>query len=308
VSTERPVTVYGTIAANAVIAVSKFAAGLISGSSAMLSEGIHSVVDTGNELLLLLGIHRSEKPADALHPFGYGKELYFWRLIVAILLFGLGGGMSIYEGISHLQHPAVIRDPTWNYVVLGIAFIAEGTSWVVALKKLLEKKQKGQGLWQALRASKNPAVFTVLAEDSAALAGILVAFLGVLLGHRLRNPYLDGAASIVIGLILATVAGFLAYESRDLLVGESADEDVVQCVRKLAEADPAAVGVSRPLTMHFGPDQVLLNLDIEFRPNLSASEVAAAVDRLEASIRRERPSIKRIFIEAESLKGSGSPA
>jgi cation diffusion facilitator family transporter len=301
---ERTITVYGAMAANAVIAASKFAAAIISGSSAMLSEGIHSVVDTGNELLLLLGIHRSEKPADALHPFGYGKELYFWSLIVAILLFGLGSGMSIYEGISHIRHPAVIRDPTWNYVVLGIAFVAEGTSWAIALKKLLEKKKKGHGVWQALRDSKNPAVFVVLAEDSAALAGIVVAFLGVLLGHRLRNPYLDGAASIIIGLILTAVAGFLAYESRDLLVGESADAEVVQSIRKLAEADPAVVGAARPLTMHFGPDQVLLNLDIEFRPNLSASEVAAAVDRLEASIRREQPSIKRIFIEAESLKGS----
>jgi cation diffusion facilitator family transporter len=299
--------VYGAIAANAVIGVSKFAAGIISGSSAMLSEAIHSVVDTGNELLLLLGIHRSKKPADELHPFGHGKELYFWSLIVAILLFGLGGGMSIYEGISHLRHPAVIKDPTWNYVVLGVAFIAEGTSWAIALNKLLKRKKAGQGIWDAVRASKNPAVFVVLAEDSAALLGIVVAFLGVLLGHTLSNPYLDGAASIIIGLILATVAAFLSYESRDLLVGESADADVLQAIRRLAEADPAVVGVSRPLTMHFGPEQVLLNLDIEFRPDLSASEITAAVDRLEAGIRKERPSIKRIFIEAESLKGGTSP-
>jgi cation diffusion facilitator family transporter len=306
-ASERPITVYGAIAANAVIGVSKFAAGIISGSSAMLSEAIHSVVDTGNELLLLLGIHRSRKPADELHPFGHGKELYFWSLIVAILLFGLGGGMSIYEGISHLRHPAVIKDPTWNYVVLGVAFIAEGTSWAIALNKLLKRKKAGQGIWDAVRASKNPAVFVVLAEDSAALLGIVVAFLGVLLGHTLSNPYLDGAASIIIGLILATVAGFLSYESRDLLVGESADADVLQAIRRLAEADPAVVGVSRPLTMHFGPEQVLLNLDIEFRPDLSASEITAAVDRLEAGIRKERPSIKRIFIEAESLKGGTSP-
>jgi cation diffusion facilitator family transporter len=303
VSSERPITVYGAIAANAVIGLSKFAAGIISGSSAMLSEAIHSVVDTGNELLLLLGIHRSRRPADELHPFGHGKELYFWTLIVAILLFGLGGGMSIYEGISHLRHPAEIKDPVWNYVVLGIAFVAEGTSWAIALNKLLRNRKPGQGIWDALRASKNPAVFVVLAEDSAALLGIWVAFLGVLLGHALRNPYLDGAASIIIGLILATVAGFLAYESRDLLVGESADPDVLQSIRRLAEADPAVVDVSRPLTMHFGPDQVLLNLDIEFRPDLSAAEITAAVDRLEAGIRKERPSIKRIFIEAESLKG-----
>jgi divalent metal cation (Fe/Co/Zn/Cd) transporter len=209
--------------------------------------------------------------------------------------------MSIYEGITHLQHPAIMRNPTWNYVVLGIAFVAEGTSWAIALKKLLASKKPRQSLWRALRASKNPAAFVVLAEDTAALVGIAVAFLGVLLGHRLRNPYLDGAASIVIGLILTTVATFLVYESRDLLVGESADEDVVQSIRKLAEADPAVVGVSRPLTMHFGPERVQLNLDIEFRPDLSASEVTAAVDRLEASIRRERPNVKRIFIEAESL-------
>ena len=306
-SPERPITVYGAIAANAVIGVSKLAAGVISGSSAMLSEAIHSVVDTGNELLLLLGIHRSKRPADELHPFGHGKELYFWSLIVAILLFGLGGGMSIYEGISHLRHPVAIRDPTWSYVVLGIAFLAEGTSWAIALNKLLKRRKPGQGIWDTVRASKNPAVFVVLAEDSAALLGVLVAFLGVMLGHSLRNPYLDGAASIIIGLILATVAGFLTYESRDLLVGESADADVLQAIRKLAESDPAVVGVSRPLTMHFGPDQVLLNLDVEFRPDLSAAEITAAVDRLEAGIRRECPSIKRIFIEAESLKGGASP-
>jgi cation diffusion facilitator family transporter len=299
---ERPITVYAATAANAVIAVSKFVAAIVSGSSAMLSEGIHSVVDTGNELLLLLGIHRSHKPPDALHPFGHGKELYFWSLIVAILLFGLGAGMSIYEGISHLQHPVVIQNPVWNYVVLGIAFFAEGTSWVVARNKLLKHNDAGQGLWQAMRASKDPAVFTVLAEDSAALAGILVAFLGVLLGHLLRNPYLDGTASILIGLILAAVATFLAYESRNLLVGESADVEVLRSIRRVAEADPAVVRVSRPLTMHFGPDQVLLNLDIEFQPYLSSSEITAAVDRVEAAIRNERPTIRRIFIESGSLQ------
>jgi cation diffusion facilitator family transporter len=302
-SSEPAITVYGAIAANVVIAVSKFVAGAITGSSAMLSEGIHSVVDTGNELLLLLGIHRSKRPADELHPFGYGKELYFWSLIVAILLFGLGGGMSIYEGVTHLRHPVAIQDPSWNYVVLSIAFVAEGTSWAIALNKLLQKRRAGQGLWQAWRASKNPAVFVVLAEDSAALAGIAVAFLGVLLGHRLDKPYLDGTASIIIGFILAAVAGFLAYESRDLLVGESADADVLQSIRKAAGADAVVLGVSPPLTMHFGPDQVLLNLDVEFRPDLSAAEITAAVDRLEAGIRRERPRIKRIFIEAQSLKG-----
>ncbi len=302
-SSERPVAVYAAIVSNLIIAISKFAVAFLSHSSAMLSEGIHSVVDTGNELLLLLGVHRSKRPADKLHPFGYGKELYFWSLIVAILIFGLGGGMSMYEGISHLRHPSELRDVTWNYVVLGVAFIAEGTSWAVALRKLLARRKKGERLWRTMRNSKNPAVYTVLAEDSAALAGIVVAFLGVFLGHTLRNPYLDGVASIVIGVILAAVALFLVLESKDLLLGESADAEIVQDIRRLAEADPAVVQVSRPLTMHFGPDQVLLNLDIEFRSELSAADVTAAVDRLEASIREARPNIKRIFIEAESLKG-----
>jgi cation diffusion facilitator family transporter len=298
---ERPVTVYAAVGSNLAIAAAKFTAAAITGSSAMLAEAIHSVVDTGNELLLLLGIRRSVRPADPLHPFGHGKELYFWSLIVAILLFGIGGGMSIYEGISHLQHPVEIRDPTWNYVVLGVAFVAEGTSWTIAMRKLLEGRIQGQSVWRAMRTSKDPTIYTVVAEDSAALAGVWVAFLGVLLGHRLRNPYLDGAASIVIGLILATVAGYLAVESRDLLVGESAGAEIVEDIRALAEADPAVVQASRPLTMHFGPNRVLLNLDIEFRPELTADEVTAAVDRLEARIRKEHPSIRRIFIEAEAL-------
>jgi cation diffusion facilitator family transporter len=302
---ERPITVYGAIASNLIIAAAKLTAAFLSGSSAMLSEGIHSIVDTGNELLLLLGVHRSQKPADELHPFGHGQELYFWSLIVAILLFGLGGGMSIYEGISRLQHPAELRDPLPNYIVLGVAFLAEGTSWTIAMRKLFQKKQPGNNFWRAMRNSKNPAVYTVVAEDSAALLGILVAFLGVFLGNRLQSPYVDGAASIGIGLILATVACYLAFESRDLLVGESASAEAVQRIRELAESDPAVVRAWPPLTMHFGPDQVLLNLDIEFRTSLSSSEVTAAIDRLEASIRKERPEIKRIFIEAESLKGRG---
>jgi cation diffusion facilitator family transporter len=300
---ERPITVYGAVVSNLVIAVAKFAAALFTGSSAMLAEAIHSLVDTGNELLLLLGIERSKRPADPLHPFGHGKELYFWSLIVAILLFGIGAGMSIYEGISHLEHPVEIRDPTWNYVVLGIALVAEGTSWAIALKKLLEGRRAGQSLWRTLRTSKDPSVYTVLAEDSAALAGILVAFLGVLLGHRLRNPYLDGSASIVIGVILATVAVYLALESRDLLIGESAGDDVVEDIRALAQADPAVVQAFRPLTMHFGPNRVLLNLDIGFMPELTADEIAAAVDRLESRIRAEHPQIRRMFIEAEAFTG-----
>jgi len=304
-TSERPIAVYGAIVANFVIAVAKFAAAFVTGSSAMISEGIHSVADTSNQLLLLLGVRRSRVPPDALHPFGHGKELYFWSLIVAIILFGLGGGMSFYEGITHLEHPVEIEDPTWNYVVLGIAFVVEGIAGAIALRQLLAHKSNEENLWRLLRASKDPAVFTVLVEDAAALSGVVVAFLGVFLGHRFDSPYLDAVASIVIGVILTTVAAFLAYESRDLLLGESADSAVVQRIREVTEGDSAVVGVRTPLTMHFGPHQVLLNLDVEFRPDLSAEEVAAAIDRLEQSIRDANPEIKRIFIEAESIGSSG---
>lgn len=177
-SSESAIAVYGAMGANLAVAITKFAAAFASGSSAMLSEGIHSVVDTGNEALLLLGLRRSEKPADARHPFGYGKELYFWSLVVAIVLFGVGGGMSFYEGITHLRHPTEIGDPTWSYVVLGLSFLFEGTSWVVALKRFLPGV-RDESFWRALRTSKDPSVVTVLLEDSAALSGLVVAFLGV---------------------------------------------------------------------------------------------------------------------------------
>ncbi|ABA58254.1 Cation efflux protein [Nitrosococcus oceani ATCC 19707] len=301
----RLLVIYGAIAANFFIAVAKFIAAYFSGSSAMLSEGIHSMVDTGNELLLLLGVKRSNKPADEQHPFGYGKELYFWSLIVAIALFGIGSGMSIYEGITHLLHPTEITDPTWSYIVLGIAFVAEGISWIIALKELLASKNRDRSFWQALRISKDPSVFTVFCEDSAALAGVVVAFLGVYLGHTLNNHYFDGSASIVIGLILAAVALFLIYEGKHLLVGESADPQIVRHIHEIANTDPAVADLRRPLTMHFGPDQVLLNLDIKFRPNLSVAELENAVDRLEMKIRQAYPEIKRIYLEAQSFKGRG---
>jgi cation diffusion facilitator family transporter len=300
-TSESPIAVYGAIASNLIIAAAKFTAAFFTGSSAMLSEGIHSLVDTGNEGLLLLGVHHSRKPADAQHPFGHGMELYFWSLIVAIVLFGLGGGMSFYEGIAHLQQGSEMGNPLWNYVVLAVALVAEGTSWSIGLRQLL-KERRGQSLWRTLRASKDPSVYTVVAEDSAALVGIVWAFLGVFIGHRFESVHADAIASMLIGVTLAAVALFLAYESRSLLMGESADAQVVQRIQELAQDDPAVVRVRRPLTMYFGPREVLLNLDVEFRPDLSAQEVTEAVDRLESKIRSEEPVIKRIFIESESLK------
>jgi len=298
---DRHLAIYGALAANLLIAVTKFVAAGFTGSSAMLSEGIHSLVDTGNEILLLLGLKKSRKPADVGHPFGHGKELYFWSLIVAVALFGVGGGMSVYEGITHLQHPHPLKDFAWSYGVLGCAFLSEGVSWVLSIRPLLPEIRK-EGLWKAVRTSKDPSILTVLFEDSAALAGLIVAFTGVALGQWLGTPYADGIASIVIGLLLAGVSLFLVYQSKRLLLGESADPAVVEDIRTLARAIPAVVEVQPPLTMHLGPDEVLLNLEIDFRPDATAAEITAAIERLERDVRARHPEIGRIFIEAKSLK------
>jgi cation diffusion facilitator family transporter len=266
----------------------------------MLSEGIHSVVDTGNGVLLLFGIRRSRRPPDETHPFGHGKELYFWTLIVAILIFAVGGGMSIYEGVTHLKHPHPIKDPTWNYVVLALAMIFEAVAWWIAYREF-RKSSGSRGFLRAVHMSKDPTTFTVLFEDSAAMAGLIVAFLGIFTGQLLDSPAFDGIASIVIGAILALVALGLAYESKGLLVGEAADPETLAGIRELALAESSFVKVAAPLTMHLGPREVLLNLDIQFKKNLTAEEIEVAIDRLERAIRHRYPSITRIFIEVESL-------
>lgn len=296
-------TIYAAMIANFAIAIIKFIAASFTGSSAMLSEGIHSVVDTGNELLLLLGLRLSKKPADDSHPFGYGQELYFWTLIVALFIFAIGGGMSIYEGVNHLRHPEPLSDPFWNYAVLGTAVIFEGYSWNVALQEFLASKEDGD-FWQAIRASKDPTIFTILFEDSAALIGLLVAFLGVFCGHLFNNLYLDGVASIAIGVILAGVAILLAYESKGLLIGEGANAETVANIRKLILDDPAVKKVIRVLTLHFGPQEILLNLEIQFTKQLSTEELAIAVERLETTIRSQHPEVQNIFIEAKSIAAS----
>jgi cation diffusion facilitator family transporter len=292
--------VYGALAANLLIAISKFVAASFTGSSAMLSEGIHSVVDTGNQALLLLGIKRSRRPADPQHPFGYGKELYFWSLIVALLLFALGGGMSLYEGIIHIQRPEPMKDPMWNYIVLGLAGVFEGAAWWVAYKEL-KKEQQRKGFIKQMQASKDPAVFVVLFEDTAALLGVLIALLGVFLGHELNNPYFDGAASILIGLILGSVAILLARESKGLLLGEGAKPETFESIKKIILDDPAVSTLQDPLTMHFGPKEILLAVNVQFKPKLTAEEIEKAVDRLEKKVRDAHSDIKRIFIEAESI-------
>lgn len=300
------VAVYGALGANAAIAVMKFITAGFTGSSAMLSEGIHSLVDTGNQLLLLLGISRSQRPPDKNHPFGHGKEVYFWSLIVSILIFGLGGGMSVYEGIMHVRHPEPLSNPFWNYVVLGLAAAFEGTAFYIALKQLYKGRKKKISFWQTLKGSKDPTLFVVLYEDGAAVTGLLIAFVGIFLSHTLNMPVLDGVASILIGILLAIVAIMLVVESRNLLVGESASSEMVKGVYELVRQDPDVNTLNQPLTMHLAPEEVLLALDVQFRRHISGDEVAGAVRRLEGRIRKEYPSITRIYMEARHLAEKAS--
>ncbi|WP_217278640.1 cation diffusion facilitator family transporter [Hymenobacter sp. BRD67] len=272
-SSSSKLSLYGGIAANVAIAVSKFVAAYLTGSSAMLSEGIHSLVDTGNGGLLLYGLSRSQRPPDAQHPFGHGKELYFWALIVAVLIFSIGGGMSFYEGIQHLRHPEPLENPLWNYIVLGLSIFFEGAAAWLAIRALLEKRPAGSSFWHTLRTSRDPAVFASVLENVAAVAGLLVALLGVYLGHLLRNPALDGAASLVIGLLLMVVAGLLVSRSKALLVGEGITAEAAQQVLALTRQTPGVTLVRAPLTMYLAPDDVVLALDVEFDDHLTATQV-----------------------------------
>jgi cation diffusion facilitator family transporter len=294
-------SLYGGIAANVAIAVSKFVAAYITGSSAMLSEGIHSLVDTGNGGLLLYGMSRSQRPADAQHPFGHGKELYFWALIVAVLIFAIGGGMSFYEGIKHLEHPEPLEDPKWNYLVLGVSILFEGAALWLALRALLEKQAAGTSFWTTLRTSRDPAVFASVLENAAAVAGLLIALLGVYFGHLLNNPLFDGGASIVIGLLLMGVAVLLVSRTKDLLTGEGVSVAVAQQVQDVARATPGVAAVRPPLTMYLAPDDVMLALDVDFEDHLSATQIEQSIEAVQDAIRAKNPEFKRIFIEAKSL-------
>jgi cation diffusion facilitator family transporter len=295
------IAIYGAIAANLAIAVSKFIAAAFTGSSAMISEGIHSLVDTGNGALILLGIRLSKRPADLNHPFGHGKELYFWSLIVAVLIFSIGGGMSFYEGITHIQHPNPLQDPTWNYIVLGLSILFEGISFALAFREFSVVRDKSKSFWQAIKDSKDPGVFAIILEDTAALLGLIVALLGVFLGHQLHNPYIDGAASIVIGILLAVVAIILVNKSKALLIGEGASPELVQSIYTLVKSDEAVMDLDSPITMHFGPNEILLALNVIFRKDLNIGETEVSINRMETIIRDQHPEIKRIFIEAHSI-------
>lgn len=293
--------IYAALAGNALIAVTKFVAAAVTGSSAMLSEGIHSLVDTGNQVLLLHGLRRAKRPADRSYPFGHGKELYFWSFVVAILIFAVGAGVSIYEGIQHVIDPEPIDRPLVNYVVLGLAMLFEGFAWLLAWREFTERKGK-KGYFRAVREGKDPTLFVVLFEDSAAMAGLIVAFFGVFLTQTTGILFFDGAASVVIGLILGGTAVWLAYETKGLLIGESADPEVVNRIRELAQDTPEIEHVNEVLTMHMGPDYILVNLSVEFIDSANADQIEAVVAKLDRGLKDTLPRVKRVFIEAEARK------
>jgi cation diffusion facilitator family transporter len=291
--------VYAALAGNLAIAVTKFVAAALTGSSAMLSEGVHSVVDTGNQALLLYGMRRAKLPPDERFPFGHGKEIYFWCFVVALLVFAAGAGVSFYEGVRHLRHPVEITSPYVNYLVLGVAALFEAGSWLVALREFRAAKGP-RGYFEAVRRGKDPTTFAVLFEDSAALAGLAVAFLGVLLGHLTGDTRFDGAASIVIGAILAFTAFWLARETKGLLIGESANREVIAKIRSLAQRYPEVPRVHEILTMHMGPDFILANLAIEIACDVPRARAHEILDALDRDIKRADPRVKRVFIEAQN--------
>ena len=292
------------------IAVAKFAAALFTGSSAMLSEAIHSLVDTSNQGLLFHGIKRAARPADARHPFGYAMELYFWSFIVAILLFSLGAGVSIYEGIDKLYRPHPISNPEINYAVLGIALLLEGVStWQVLTA--FNKVRKGQSALTALRRSKDPALFTVLLEDLAALAGLSVALIGISASHMLGIEWADGAASVAIGLILASVAAFLSIEIKSLLIGEAASEDLQKNVHTLLTTEGGKTGPVRAIneirTMQLGPNDVIVAASVDMEDTATAADVEAANDRLNHAIKKRHPEVRYLFIDVKSASSATKP-
>lgn len=298
--TNSKLAIYGAIAANVAIAVTKLVVAGVTGSSAMLSEGIHSSVDTFNGVLLLVGIRLSQRPATPEHPFGHGKELYFWSLIVAVLIFGLGGGVSLYEGVQHIRNPEPLHNPTWNYLVLGAAALFEGASFTIAIRQFL-KLSGGTPFWAAIKRSKDPTTYTVLAEDAAALVGLGIAAGGIALSQLWQIPALDGGASVIIGLLLAGVASFLAWQARSLLIGEGIHPETARTIRDIALAQPTVRDVGRVLSMYVGPDDVLVTMDLDFDEDTAAAEAALAIREVVRQVRKRFPMIKRLFIESGPL-------
>jgi len=290
--------IYAALAGNTLIALTKFIAAGITGSSAMISEGIHSLVDTGNQVLLLYGMKRAKKPADERFPFGHGKEIYFWSFVVAILIFALGAGISIYEGVIHILHPKPVSDTFINYIVLGLAILFEGAAWLFAFKEFTAAKGKW-GYIEAVQRGKDPTMFVVLFEDSAAILGLTVALVGILLADLTGILYFDGIASILIGFILGGTAVWLAYETKGLLIGEAANLPVRRGISEIVQKANYVEHVNEILTMHMGPDYILVNISIDFVDDAVAEEIENTVSKMDKEIKQRYPNVKRIFIEAE---------
>jgi len=294
--------IYAALVGNLLVAATKFAAAAITGSSAMLSEAVHSLVDTGNEVLLLHGLRRAARPADQAHPFGHGREVYFWSFVVALSVFALGSGVSLYEGIHHVREPVPITRPVVNYVVLALALVFEGASWRVAFKEF--RGEKGQQTFlEAARRSKDPTTFMVLFEDSAAVLGLVIALAGTLAAELLDRPAFDGVASIAIGILLALVAAFLARESKGLLIGEPAQSEVSDAICAIVTAQPGIERANGLFTVHVGPRQVVAGITVDFRDDLTARQVEDIVARVEARVRQAHPEIVSLLIKPQSAAG-----
>ncbi|TXC70942.1 cation diffusion facilitator family transporter [Sphingomonas ginsenosidivorax] len=292
------IVLYGALAANLGIGVAKFVAAGITGSSSMLTEGVHSVVDSFNQVLLLYGQHSAKRPADEAHPFGYGRELYFWAFVVAILIFAVGACISIYEGWRHIGHPEPLSSPTINYVVLAISFLLEGTSWTLAVREFSASKGR-EGWWRAIRRSKDPAGFIVLFEDSAALAGLVIAGVGIWASHAFSDPRIDGVASILIGLILGLVAILLARESKGLLIGERADPQVIETIRTIVAAHVAIVSVNHVRTIHTAPDSIFAAISADFEDSITMGAGETMIEEMETQLRAAVPMLASIYIRPE---------
>jgi cation diffusion facilitator family transporter len=290
-------TIYTALAANLLIAIIKFISGFITNSSAMISEGVHSLVDTTNQLLLLMGIRLSKKSPDAKRPFGYGKELYFWSFIVSILIFGIGGSISIFQGIIHLRNPPPLEPPLWNYIVLACSFVFEGTSLFVAAKEF-NKVRGNQSWWAAIKLSKDPPSFLVLFEDSAAVLGLLIVGTLIFLGHYFNNPYLDGIASLLVGILLTIVSLLLARESRSLLMGEGIAPATHRKISQMVEKDPAIKRVISLFSTYQSPEDVMLLIIVAFE-ELDTDEINEAIKRIRETIRKEYPLVHYIIIQPE---------
>ena len=295
------IAIYGAIIANVLIAIGKFVGAFFTGSSAMMAEGIHSLVDTGNGMLLLFGIKRSKQKPDKMHPFGYGKEVYFWSFVVSMLIFAVGGGFAIYEGVHALQEPETIEDPSWSYVILAAAVIFEGIALYIALKTFKKSRKKSVGLYSSIVRSKDSATFAVIIEDSAALTGLVIALVGIFLSQTLDNPYFDGGASVLIGVLLLAVSAFLARESKGLLLGESADEEVISSVESLLEQNENVEKWNVPNTMHFGPNSILMAIEIDLKDTLDLPASQAVVASIRKEIKAVQPKITRVFIHSRDF-------